>query len=119
MAEITLQLPDTLYNQLNLLARREGVSLNHYILYALTRQIDTGYILHRLSPEEVTKQQEALAMLLERWGATASDKTIDEFLAEREIAEPEPDLTPDLVAKLRARMAAAQQQKPVVAQEAV
>lgn len=111
MSEITLQLPETLHNQFDLLARQEGVSLNQYVLYALTRQVTDGYVIQRLTPDEVAKQAMDFAARRARWGAATSDKTVDQILAEREIAEPEPDLTPDLVAKLRARIAAAQQQK--------
>ncbi|CUS03490.2 Protein encoded in hypervariable junctions of pilus gene clusters (fragment) [Candidatus Promineifilum breve] len=38
MARLTLRLPDTLHEQLQTLAEQEAVSLNHYIVYALTRQ---------------------------------------------------------------------------------
>jgi hypothetical protein len=38
MSRLTLRLPETLHHQLTGLADREGVSLNQYIVYALTRQ---------------------------------------------------------------------------------
>lgn len=38
MSRLTVRLPNALHQQLEALAREEGVSLNHYIVYALTRQ---------------------------------------------------------------------------------
>jgi hypothetical protein len=38
MSRLTLRLPETLHQQLANLAEGEGVSLNQYIVYALTRQ---------------------------------------------------------------------------------
>ena len=39
MSRLTLRLPETLHQQLCHLAEDEGVSLNQYIVYALTRQV--------------------------------------------------------------------------------
>lgn len=111
MTEITLQLPEILSNQLALLARQEGVSLDDYVLYGLGLQVTNGYILRRLPSEEVARQAEEFAALLARWGKAASDKTIDQILAEREIGEPDPDLTPELVATVRTRIAEARQRQ--------
>ena len=36
MSRLTLRLPETLHRQLEAQARREGVSLNQYIVYALS-----------------------------------------------------------------------------------
>jgi len=38
MGRLTVRLPDALHRQLENLARDEGVSLNQYLVYALTRQ---------------------------------------------------------------------------------
>ena len=38
MSRLTLRLPDTLHRQLSKQAEREGISLNQYIVYALTRE---------------------------------------------------------------------------------
>ena len=121
MGQVVLQLPETLQKELEHKANREGVELSQYILYTLTQQVNTGYLVRVLPPEEVTDQRQQFDALLESWGEAATDEEIDAALAAREIAEPEPDLTPDLVTKLRARMAAAQQpnQAKAVAQESV
>lgn len=117
MSEITIKLPDTLQYELDFWAQQEGVSLNQYIVYALTRQVTSGYVVQRMSPEEVQKQEEEFIALRARWGALASDKEVDQILAEREIAEPEPELTPELVAKVQARIAAARYQKEMNVKE--
>lgn len=39
MGRLTLRLPDTLHQQLASLAEKEGMSLNQFIVYALTRQV--------------------------------------------------------------------------------
>ena len=43
MSRLTLRLPETLHQQLAKLAEGEGVSLNQYIVYALTRQATLAY----------------------------------------------------------------------------
>jgi len=117
MTEVTLQVPDTLYYRLDLLAQEEGVALNQYILYVLTRQVTTGDVIKRVSPEEIKKQEAEYMALRSRWRALAVDKDVDQILAEREIAEPEPELTPELIAKVQARIAAAREQKEKLVKE--
>jgi len=119
MSEIMVQLPDTLYHELDFCARQEGVSLNQYILYTLTHQMASGYVMKRVPLEEVQKQEEELIALRTRWRTLASDKKVDQILAEREIAEPDPELTPELVAKVQARIAAAREQKAMRVKESV
>jgi predicted HicB family RNase H-like nuclease len=43
MSRLTLRLPETLHRQLATQAQREGVSLNQYIVYALTRQLTQSH----------------------------------------------------------------------------
>ncbi|MDK2411268.1 type II toxin-antitoxin system HicB family antitoxin [Aphanizomenon sp. PH219] len=51
MSQLTLRLPETLHQQLIRLAETEGVSLNQYIVYALTRQaVSTEFI--QTTPEK-------------------------------------------------------------------
>ena len=119
MGQVILQLPETLQKELESKANREGVELSQYILYTLTQQVNTEYIVRVLPLKDVAEQRREFDALLDSWGKAATDEEIDAALAAREIAEPEPDLTPDLVAKLRARIAAAQQQQQVVVQESI
>lgn len=107
MSAITLQLPETLRNQLDLLAKQEGVSIHQFILYSLTRQVSTSYITKRIPIAEVWKQQKEFAALRTRWREVASDKGLEQLLAEREISESELELTPEIVAKFQAQVAAA------------
>ena len=58
MGRLTLRLPGTLHRQLKTLAENEGISLNQYIVYALTRQSTLAYTVQPLS-EQAVKQQRA------------------------------------------------------------
>jgi len=39
MSRLTVRLPESLHERLTQQAQREGVSLNHYIVYSLTRTV--------------------------------------------------------------------------------
>jgi predicted HicB family RNase H-like nuclease len=52
MGRLTVCLPGTLHEQLTLLADREGVSLNQYIVYALTRQVTLAYTVQAVPEQE-------------------------------------------------------------------
>jgi len=102
MSPLTVQIPQTLRYQLEMLAQREGVSLDQYVAYALARQISSAYTL---TPREDAAQQRAdFAALLQTLGA-ASDDEIQRTLAERERAEPDAGLTPETTARVRERIA--------------
>lgn len=103
MSSFTLELPDTLHRQLEALARNEGVSLAQYVIYAPTRQASFAYQMQAVWPEVQREEREALARLLSRVPA-ATDEEMAHFLVTREPVEPEPGLTPEIVARLRARM---------------
>ena len=104
MARLTLRLPETLHQQLEAQAEAEGVSLNQYIVFALTRQITTAYSVQTV-PEKVLAEQRAQYSLLLQSLGQASFAQIEETLAEREPIEPESGLTTEVVARLRERMA--------------
>lgn len=103
MSSFTLELPDTLHRQLEALARSEGVSLAQYVIYALTRQASFAYQVQAVSPEVQREEREAFARLLARAPA-ATDEEMAHFLATREPVEADPELTPEIVARMRARM---------------
>lgn|SRR5690606_4146616 len=103
MAQLTLELPDTLHHQLESLAQREGVQLTQYILYILTRQAGAGYTVQVLS-EETVRQQEADYLALRQQWRKASSAQVEEVLAKREPVEPEPELKPELIEKVRQRI---------------
>ncbi len=104
MGRLTVRLPDTLHQQLSYIADKEGVSLNQYIVYALTRQTALAYTVHRLSDEEIQQQQKAFESLLEELGEASTDE-IESLLADRDVVEPETELEKTAVARLQRRIA--------------
>jgi hypothetical protein len=104
MSRVTLQLPETLHRHLASEAQREGVSLQQYIVYALTRQFAHSYAVHVVSEEAIAQQQAQFAALLEELGH-AGPAALTTALAAREPGGPEPDLTPDVITRLQARLA--------------
>ncbi len=101
MSRLTLRLPETLHQQLADLAEGEGVSLNQYIVYALTRQATLAHTPPVVA--EVEQQKQAFQLLLQQLGQASSDE-IDSILATREQTQPESDLTSDVVEHLRERI---------------
>lgn len=81
-----------------------GVSLNQYTVYALSQQLTQSYTVHAVPEETVAQQQAQFKALLRELGQ-ASPEAISAVLAARDHVEPEPELTPDIVAQLRARLA--------------
>ena len=103
MSRLTLRLPETLHKQLTRLADGEGVSLNQYIVYALTRQTTLAYAVLTVSDAEVKQQQLAFQSLRKKLGQALDDE-IESVLETRELVEPEPELSSDMVARLQERI---------------
>ena len=78
--------------------------LPEYILYALTRQLAQTYTVHVVSEEGVAQQQAQFAALLEELGQPAPAALTAAFAA-RESSALEPELTPDVITRLQARLA--------------
>jgi hypothetical protein len=89
MSRLTLRLPETLHRQLEAQARREGVSLNQFIVYALSRQLTQSYTVQAVPEETVAQQQAQFAALLRELGQ-ASPEASSAILAARDHVEPEP-----------------------------
>ncbi len=126
MGRFTLRLPKTLHKELDVLAKGEGVSLNQYIVYALTQKVTSEKLVlggssknRELTPEEtkllaniklipqeqVSEQYEAFEALLSRLGKEASDEEVEQYLSEREPIEPEADLKPEeAIARFKERI---------------
>ena len=104
MGRLTVRLPDTLHAQLTSLAESEGVSLNQYIVYALTRQVTLAYTVQAGPAREVAQQQASFAATLQSLGQASFDE-IEAVLAEREPVEPEYGLNRERVARLQERLA--------------
>lgn len=100
---LTLELPDTLYQQLEAQARGEGVSMVQYVLSTLTRQASFHYRKEALPPEEVAQQRQSFDDLVASL-RSGSEEEIDQILAARDPTEPESTLPPDVIARLRARI---------------
>ena len=126
MGRFSLRIPKTLHNELEVLARDEGISLNQYIIYTLTQKVTTeklGLGGKRLTseqakflanvvltpPEQVAEQRVAFEALLSRLGQEASDEEVERYLSAREPIEAEPELNPEAVIRLKERIAQVRQ----------
>ncbi len=103
MSRLTLRLPETLHRQLETQAKREGVSLNQFMVYALTRQLTQSYTVQVLPEEAVVQQRTQFDALRRELGQT-SPEVLSATLATRDQVEPEPELKADVVARLQARL---------------
>lgn len=101
MGHIELNLPETLYHQIENVAQRENVSVDQYVIYALTRQITMGYTVFPLPEEDILEQEASFTKAVESLGPPASPDEVKAFMARREIAEPERRLDPELVKHLQ------------------
>ncbi len=104
MGRFTLRLPTTLHDELESRARQEGVSLNQYIVYTLTKQVTTAYTIQVL-PETAVKEQAARYQALLEKLPRHSESDIDALLQAREQVEPEPDLDSETIQKIQAKIA--------------
>jgi uncharacterized protein (DUF1778 family) len=107
MSRLTLRLPESLHHQLTGLADREGVSLNQYIVYALTRQA-TVYTVVPATKSPAQQEQDFQALLQQL--KQENPELRRSVLADREVVEPEPELTPEVLARVRSAIAAQKQQ---------
>ncbi len=103
MGRLTVRLPDTLHHLLMTLAKKEGISLNQYIVYALTRQTTLAYIVETVPREEIEKQRASFVGLLESLGEATTEE-IEQALAEREVIEPESGLEALAINRLKERI---------------
>ncbi len=101
MNNVTLTLPDTIYQRLVLLAQNEGLSLSQYLLNAMTAHAVANYRVRATSEPERLQQRAEFLALLDRLG-TASEEEIESALAEREPVEPDPELDAETISKFRA-----------------
>ena len=101
MGRFTLRLPETLHKELEERAQLEGISLNQYIVYTLTRQIASSYQVQILPEASIREQRTRYDALLAKLGQTSTAETVA-FLLERE--EVDSELPVDVVARLKARI---------------
>jgi hypothetical protein len=105
---LTLRLPDSLHRQLEDLASNEAVSLNQYIVYALTRQVTLAYTVQAVPEKAFAEQRAAYTALLQGLGG-ASFEQIRKILDEREPVSPETGLSPEVIERIKERTSRAQQ----------
>ena len=108
MSQLTLHLPNTLHNQVRALAKHESISINQYVIYALTRQVTQAYDVQAVPDKAIQQQRAAYIALLQSLGQ-ASFEEIKEVLDKREEVELEIGLNPEVFEKLRNRISATQQ----------
>jgi peptidoglycan hydrolase CwlO-like protein len=87
MSRLTVRLPATLHQQLVNLAQKEGISLNQYIVYALTRQVSINYTVTSLSENDIQQQEQSFNHLIQELGET-DNETIEHILTQREKVKP-------------------------------
>lgn len=110
MSQVTLHLPQTLYYQLETLAKHEDVSLTEYILYILAYQTRAAYTVQPVPPEAVAEQRAQFNALLKELGQTTAAE-IETGLAHREAVAPEKGLSAETIRRVRQKISAKQSQQ--------
>lgn len=75
MSRMTVRLPDSLHERLAAGAKREGVSLNQYIVYSLTRTVTAA---------DLGSQRKTFDELTRRYPPEEAEASLRELLASRE-----------------------------------
>ncbi len=100
MSRLTVRLPDSLHHQLTVQAESEGVSLNQYLVYSLSRQVSMGkYVVQPVPTEQVEAEAKEFQEFLAN-APKATPEKINQILNEREYISPEPELDPEAVKHL-------------------
>ncbi|MGB3292701.1 MAG: YlcI/YnfO family protein [Phormidesmis sp.] len=103
MKRLTLRLPENLHEQLSRLAESEGVSLNQYIVYLLTRQVASFYTVQILSESSIDHQKANLKQWLQA-SELCSETEAAEILAEREPAPLQAQLSSDTLIRFQSML---------------
>lgn len=103
MSRLTLRLPETLHQKLSYLAEDEGVSLNQYIVYALTHQAALAHAIRVVPESEIEQQQQSFQLLIDQLGQASSGE-VESVLASREQVEPEAELSTEIVDRLQEKI---------------
>ena len=97
MSRLTVRLPDSLHHQLAVQAESEGVSLNQYLVYSLSRQVSMGkYVVQPVPAEQVEAETKEFQEFLAN-APKATPEEIKQVLDEREYVAPESELDPEAV----------------------
>jgi hypothetical protein len=77
MSQLTLDLPESLLRQLTAQAEREGISLQHYVVYSLTRA---------LTAIDLERQKATFEDLLSRYPEEQAEAALQDLLSRRQPA---------------------------------
>ena len=75
MSRLTVRLPESLHQRLTRQAEREGVSLDHYIVYSLTRTV---------TAVDLEAQRQTFEELAQRFPEEEAETALQDLLAARE-----------------------------------
>jgi hypothetical protein len=92
MGRLTLRLPQSLHADIAAEAKREGVSLNQYIVFALTRQVAKDYDVIAHSERQLAEQRAEYAALRDGLAAGSSQE-IQAILDQRDQVQTDDPLT--------------------------
>lgn len=110
MKRVTLRLPETLFQRLELLAHDEGISLNQYLVYSLTKHVSRTYRPIPISKEERERQLSELQAIIDSFELISEDE-FDQILAAGKPVQEHERLDPEIEAKLKSKIAAARAKK--------
>lgn len=102
MSVVTLELPDTLLENIKAQAGKAQVSLEQYIVFTLSRLSTPAYEVKVATANEFREQEIKFAALRQSLGKPDIEAA-KRVLAEREQAEPESDLDTQAVEVLRSK----------------
>jgi hypothetical protein len=85
------------------LAENENVSINQFVVYALTRQVSQAYSVQEVPERAIRQQRAAYIALLQNLGQSTFEE-IQEALDQRDATSPEESLSPEIVNQLRMRI---------------
>ena len=105
MTRMTIRLPDSLHNMMQQQATREGLSLNQFILYSLTRQSAFNYAVAALPADQALAEHARFQALLKSLGTEMSDEEWQTFLSERDNAPRRAGVSIETENKLRQKIA--------------
>ncbi|MCP3959154.1 MAG: toxin-antitoxin system HicB family antitoxin [bacterium] len=96
MSRLSLRLPETLHQQLAFQARREGVSLNQYLVFLLARFSGPAYSA-RPARESAEQQRENFSRLRQQLNSASPEENRKALQELREAGPSDPELTPELM----------------------
>ena len=105
MTRMTIRLPDSLHNMMQQQATREGLSLNQFILYSLTRQSAFNYAVAALPADQALAEHARFQALWKSLGPEMSDEEWQTFLSERDNAPRRAGVSIETENKLRQKIA--------------